>query len=391
MRRPFYLYRRKTADPKRSTYYVQYLQDGKRQTAISTGCTTRAQAEAWARARIAKGAPLQPTLEEYATGFFDEGSSWVTRQREKGRRFSVAIRKARSSHLSKHILPQFGKRRLTEIMKRDVESWLAGLAVGNSMRNQVLFSLRIILRDAVDAGILYANPLERFEMFGSDAIERDPFTLAELGKLFPDAIEGLLKVWGDAEIATAFTLLATTGIRSGEVRALRWANVLKDDRALYIDSSCKTHEGDRIGTTKSGDARVVLLPAKAREALQWWRGASLWTEPGDLLFRGQDGRPRPQQWLQRAFRPALKAAKVEVGDRVLVIHSFRHTYNSMMRSVLPEAILRAMTGHKSEAMTAHYDHPGPEELLHRVEGAAGLLESAWGQDNMEKLTPGGEG
>ena len=40
--------------------------------------------------------------------------------------------------------------------------------------------------------------------------------------------------------------------------------------------------------------------------------------------------------------------------RGLTFHSWRHWYNSMLRGKVADHTLRALTGHKSEAMTDNY-------------------------------------
>jgi integrase len=40
--------------------------------------------------------------------------------------------------------------------------------------------------------------------------------------------------------------------------------------------------------------------------------------------------------------------------RGLGFHAWRHWYNSMLRGQVPDHALRALTGHRSEAMTDHY-------------------------------------
>jgi hypothetical protein len=80
MKAPFYLYRRRSAkDTKRHVYYVQFVDGlGHRSSAVSTGCTTRAAAERWARERVTKGSAVQPTLEDFAKSFFDwDSSAWI--------------------------------------------------------------------------------------------------------------------------------------------------------------------------------------------------------------------------------------------------------------------------------------------------------------------------
>ncbi len=72
--------------------------------------------------------------------------------------------------------------------------------------------------------------------------------------------------------------------------------------------------------------------------------------------------------MARHFEQALTRAKIEVGNRNLVIHSFRHTYNTLLRPLLPKDVLQSMTGHRSDSMTDRYDHQNDSEKFgHLVE------------------------
>jgi len=80
--------------------------------------------------------------------------------------------------------------------------------------------------------------------------------------------------------------------------------------------------------------------------------------------RYEDGySPLNKHTLLDRFRAALGPTEIEVEGRNLVLHSFHHTYVTIIREVLPEKILREFTGHRTEAMTERYDHPALEHCL----------------------------
>ncbi|MBA7579280.1 Tyrosine recombinase XerC [subsurface metagenome] len=371
MGKKYRLFRRKG----KKIWYMNYYVDGER-IPRSTGETVKYRAEDAAEQFLAKlDTTKVPTLKEYAADFFTwERSDWIRRQHAKGRPFSKAVAQFRQIHLDKHILPEFGDHRLDEINQVAVERWLISLELSNQTKNHILYSFRIILKDAELSGRIPANPLEKVEPMGKDARRRDVFSIEELRLLFPKKQSELMEVWEHPQKAALFAILATSGLRSGEIRALQWQYVLEEYTALLVRESVKEHER-RIGTTKSGDQRVVLLPARTAGLLKKWRGLTPYSDPGALVFYGRDYQtPLHGRTLNYWLADALVNAEIKPGSRKLVVHSFRHTYNSLMKNILPAETLRQLVGHKSESMTRNYDHPGVSDLLQRVQGAKPLLE-----------------
>jgi hypothetical protein len=111
-------------------------------------------------------------------------------------------------------------------------------------------------------------------------------------------------------------ILASTGIRSGECRAVAWEKVLWEDKALLIDAAVKQKQG--IGRTKMRTSRVVLLPPRTVETL----------------------------------------------------------FNAKLRTNIPEDALRALTGHVTASMSDHYDHHDTKALVKRLAGARTAIEEA---------------
>ncbi len=395
----FYLQKRKTRDPKRNVYYVQFIgEDGKLGTAISTHETSKEKAKGWAKKRIEKGSVEQPTLRAFAGRFFDWTSSpWIKRQLAKGRRFSEPVARSRQGHLDNYILDHFGEWELADIDQKSVEEWLAGLELSGQSKNHILNTFRIVLREAKFAGYVRHNVLADAEAFGANPRTRDTITLAELHALFPEDGEELIKIWLDNERAVAFLLLASTGIRGGECRALRWLNVL-EGRALYVD--CGLDAFNRPKGTKTGATRVALLPARAQAMLEEWRELAKWKADGDFIFSVHQDEPHGRNWLTRALPGAIArlndAAEkeglppvIETAGRNLVVHSFRHTFISLVRNVAPDEIAKAMSGHATDRALDIYTHRDAAALLARLEPSRQLVEKLWkDEDNMGKMRPG---
>jgi hypothetical protein len=88
------------------------------------------------------------TLEGIAADFFKDNSPWVWRQHAKGRSFGKAQGQNRQGHLDHHILQRFGKTELRDITKPDIGDWLITLPLANATRNAIMYTMRIVLREA---------------------------------------------------------------------------------------------------------------------------------------------------------------------------------------------------------------------------------------------------
>jgi len=176
-----------------------------------------------------------------------------------------------------------------------------------------------------------------------------------------------VRIWKEEEYAYFFFILATTGLRRGEGRALKWKHIIKNEQrnGLLIEEAIKND--DTTGSTKTGKARVLVLNKQAEKYLEHWQASTPFNDPEDLIFYGSNGsRPIMGKTLQNRFHKALQKADIKTDGRNLVIHSFRHSYNTLLRNVLPIDILQATTGHSSESMTERYNHPSLKDSYSRI-------------------------
>jgi integrase len=322
--------------------------------------------------------PQIPTLRQYAVEFFKwETCDWIRRQHAKGRPFSKGVAKLRRAQLENHLFPTFGDLPLDRFNAAEVENWLLGLELSNQTRNHLLDTLNIVLREAKREKLVATNPLTDVERMANTYRRRDTLTLQECVLLFPRDKAKLLEIWGQPKWAALFYTLLTSGIRVGEAAALQWRHVIWETPAILLVEQAVKSDGE-IGVPKSGDVRGVILPRRTKYVLGWWCNQSPFKEQEHFVFFGEWGdKHLNRKTISRKFPPALKAAEIDIGDRFITAHSLRHTYNSRMRKVLPEALLQYMMGHSSRTMTDRYTNMLPAERLRQYLPAAPELNSTW--------------
>ena len=335
------------------------------------------------KADVLVGKPQEVLLKDFATDFYDWDGQWMKRQRAKGRQIGTAWAKERQRHVRSRILPAFGTRSLSEITGPMVERWLIGLPLANGTKNAILYSFRTIMAEGEAEGIISRNPLEKVEPMGPKAVARDILEADELRKLFPSEDSEALEIWKPKrkdgmvprERFTLMLTMASTGIRVGEARALQWRHVLPRGW-LYVERAVKAD--NTLGPTKGREVRVVALPTRTQAELATWRAESLFAADEDLVFYGSDSdKPINRRTFTDIFSQGLENAKIQTAGRVLVTHSLRHTYNTLMRRSLSLEALQLMVGHRSQALTDRYTHEGPDQLIAALEPERKKVDTAF--------------
>jgi integrase len=162
-----------------------------------------------------------------------------------------------------------------------------------------------------------------------------------------------------------YVLALTTGLRQGELLALRWRDVHLDRAVLQVRGTLQpTREGLKIAApkTKSSANERRLAPVaidairrhKIAQNAERLRLGEAW-EDNDFVFANEVGRPVSASNLRaRSFIPLLKKAHVPT----VRFHDLRHTAATLMleKNVHPK-IVSAMLGHSSIAITLDtYSH-----------------------------------
>jgi integrase len=244
------------------------------------------------------------------------------------------------SLLRTHVLPRWGRHRLSDVTHADVAAWVAALRSNGSAPSTVrqahrVFSLLLDL--AVRDGRVPRNPATRVPL---PRVTRD-----EPRFLTHDQVERLAEAAGqDSDV---IRLLAYTGLRFGEMTALRVRRVDFLRRRLIIAEAATEVAGKlEFGTPKTHQQRTVPLPAAVAESLARRCGGK---RADDFVITTPAGTPlRLRNWRRVVFDPSVRAA----GLVDVTPHDLRHTAASLaVSSGATVKAVQRMLGHASAAMT----------------------------------------
>ncbi len=154
----------------------------------------------------------------------------------------------------------------------------------------------------------------------------------------------------DAQLGELLRVAAYTGLRRGELVALRWRDVRWSERVLVVERALS---GDVEGTTKGGRVRYVPLGdqalARPRPPLA----------PPELHARRRL-RLRQRRPATASTRSALRrryvAARDAAGLPPLRFHDLRHTAGTLLTRVLDPVTVRDVLGHADLKTTERYLH-----------------------------------
>lgn len=152
--------------------------------------------------------------------------------------------------------------------------------------------------------------------------------------------------------AALFVVAAFTGLRMGELRALRWKDI--DFQAELITVS-RAFSWDVETSTKSRRIRTVPLARQARGVLLDLRRRARFIGREDFVFCRPDGGALDSSAIRNRFIAALAAADL----RHRRFHDLRHTFGSLMIRRFDLRRVQSMMGHASITTTERYLHSRP--------------------------------
>ena len=354
-KKPYSLLKRSLSSG-RHVYYVHFRkEDGAFGTAKSTSQTTKTAGEAWAIKYLSSGQIVQKenlTFANFSKGFFEIGSDYRKHLTTKGKTITIRHAGNQQAIVNNHLLPVFGKLKLTKIDTKIIDAYTHNLIIqekSSSTINHILGTFQIILKFADRFQLIQRLPI--IDFIPNRSKERGILAIQEAQDFFS-------KPWSNVRYYAINLIAATTGMRMGEIRALKRSVIHKD----YIEVNVSWEKGVGLKSTKTGINRNVPLPPQTNEVLQEVMNMSPYTEPNDLIFFGRKREnPLDHRAIQRNFYQALEKIGIDEDNRKernIVFHSWRHFYNSLLVDAKISTIkIQAVTGHSSDKMTQNYYHP----------------------------------
>lgn len=250
---------------------------------------------------------------------------------------------SKTAILKHHLVPFFGKIRLDAIGREAIDRYKKSRHGGWSPKtiNNHLTVLRKLLTFAQDWEIIehvpkivwLKSPTPTFRFLDFDEARR---FLAALDS-------GAL--WH-----TMVLVALNTGLRHGELRALRWCDVDLKAGRLYVRQSIARGV---TGTPKGGRERHLDLNETALKSLRQHKHLR-----GPLVFCRDDGTTLGRNQGKRQLQHALRRSGI-AHDKISW-HVLRHTFAShlVMQGVQLKAVQEAL-GHTTIEMTMRYAHLSP--------------------------------
>ena len=306
----------------------------------------------------------------FLSGFFDyDKSAYVKSRLAHGHSIGRRYCKESLKLIRLFWEPAFKGRTLASITRNDLKSFSLSLPAEKSAsyKNSILNAGLIPLGWAFEEGMIPADIGNDFERYGGKATKRGILTMEEAGALFS-------KPWADSAAMAANLLSATTGMRQGEILAVRG----RDIGEVILSVAHSWSAADGLKTPKNGEARRVPLLPEVRDALL----AQLATNPHTdipererFVFWGlAPEKPRYDGvFMLSALHKELAAMGIDWRGRNIVFHSHRHFYASRMADIEAANKVSRVTGHKSKAIFDEYASRVTEATITDMGKAAAVV------------------
>ena len=236
------------------------------------------------------------------------------------------------------IVPHLGAKAVQKLRPLDVEGWHTTLRNGGRLRGEGGLAARTIghahrilgkaLRDATRNAIVARNVVS----------EQSAPKVADDEMVIVRDVTGLVDKLRDWRLGTVAMVALFTGMRLGEVLALRWNRVDLDAKVAKVREALEQTKAHGIrfkaAKTRAGQ-RDITLPDVLVEALREHRKAmlELWMQlgrgrlPDDaLLFADLEGGPLSPNAVSAAW--ADLADSIDMPD--VTFHALRHTHASQL-------------------------------------------------------------
>jgi integrase len=276
--------------------------------------------------------------------------------------------------VERYIRPAIGRVPLAKLEPEHVQRMLVDLtARGDLSPTTVRYAytvLRIALGRALKSGKVIRNVATLVDPPARARTELRPLTVGQV-TTFRAEIAG-------HRLETLYLVAIGTGLRQGEILALRWSDVDLEGGTLTVRHTLERGTGALVEPKTSGSRRTVGIPLPVTALLRRWQRrqgqeramASVWDARG-LVFTTRAGRPLGSRNVTQDLQAILKKA----GLPRQRFHDLRHAFATLQLEAGAELleVSRAL-GHTDISTTANvYAHWTDAMAARTAERMSGIL------------------
>ena len=269
------------------------------------------------------------------------------------------------SILSTAILPIIGEVKLDALTVQTLEAWkleIDNKPYTHGTKEEARRVLSTLFNYAVTADYIPSNPIKKIKPF-KDSSPPDPlhYYTAEQFREYIAAARSRAETSGDFRFYTFFCIAFYTGMRKGEINALKWTDL--SGNIIHVTRSVSQHVKKQTieGKPKSKAAvRDLQIPQPLLQILQDQKTRQQSAPAFSEDFRVCGGQNIiPDQSLQTQHKKNIEAANLPP----ITIHDFRHSHASLLinSGISIQEIARRL-GHEDVQLTWKvYAHLYPRE------------------------------
>lgn len=315
--------------------------------------------------------PSRLTVSAYLTG-------WV--QQCEARGLAPRTVEGYESIVKLYLTPRIGSVPLQKLAPAQIEKLYADLLATGLSDRTVLHAHRALhcaLRRAVRLRLIPANPADAVDAPKPKRTEMHVLDVAGMNRLLR-----LLREGDDSLLHMAALVAVTTGLRRGELLALRWADVDLDAATVTVQRSLQKTKAAGLSFKEPKTARsrrTVTLPQRTVRELKAHRArqaqqrllVGLGYNDLDLVFAQADGRPVDPDAISSAFSKFRDDNDFEVR-----FHDLRHTHATLMLNARqPLRLVADRLGHSTAVLTIDtYAHTLPGQDAEAAEQFDSFLD-----------------
>lgn len=292
--------------------------------------------------------------EETCASFADRWlEQWPRKAESTRRHYALAARKFKD---------EFGPTKLGEVERLAARTW--ALRVSRNVSK----AISTMYQDAINVGLVESNPFANLRLPSAEkTAEICPPTLDE----FRSLLNACTTLGGyGAEFRAMIQFAAWTGIRAGELHALKWSDV--DGDFLWVRRSRKSDLS--IGTPKNGKERKIVLLPQAQVLDQVPR-----RESDAFIFHSSDGKPLNKGSHHYAWRTVRAAA----GLPNVRWHDLRHfCATQLLEAGISHFDVSVQLGHEDNGalVMERYGHPSKDAARDRLLAAFSSKAAEFGSE-----------
>jgi integrase len=269
------------------------------------------------------------------------------------------------NYIKINILPYLGSYQLRKLNEDHVEKWIGDLVKKGLAASSIRIFYRVLscaLKRAVKKKLILFNPCEDVALPRIQEEEMQIFDVKQ-AKILLASLKG-------HQHEALVRLVLTTGIRKGELQALRWEDIDLEEGTLKIRRNVvfipKQGYHENEPKSKAG-RRTIPLVSETINALKTYYEQS---EKEGLVFRGRGGSYFSPDGISKAWRQILEDA----GLPHIRFHDLRHTAATLLlRAGASLKSVQKILGHANIQTTMRYIHLLPEMLVEDVKRLGTLL------------------